>query len=767
MYHSGRKPLQTRAPAKQSAGAIRERRAASGDEKTTRPPPPASLFPAGEYQNDLVAVPTPRDAAWPSAADFLSGFADIYDWDVVRLSPGPGPGGPLNALPGPLVLCTRGAPCALKAVGEPSAGSRAAVLQRVGGGGIMCSAADGCASVELEDVALDCADGAAGSAQQAPVRVDGAELLVTRCRFRGCRVGDDGGAIQALRAAVQLSDSTFEACTAAGAGGALSLVGSAAALARCSFVGCAAAGDGGAISVVDYQCTRAQSIPAVTHVEDARFSGCSAEGRGGAVAAVSGSITIRSSMFERCWAGLSGGALFASNDTGRVTLLVLASAFVGNAAAGPGGGAIHSSGADTTLAGMRCENNSAPSGGGGVVLWGAAAPALACGAGAFGPPAGPALDCSVCPPGTFQPSPNATGPSSCAECEAGSFSSGFGATVCRVCPSGTFADRVGSSSDSDCRLCPAGTYGPENGAVRGCDRCPQGQYSSGNGVSACQLCPAGTFATMDGGRTEVEACPGICRPGTYSGPGASVCEVCEAGKFSNTLGAAAAVLGGGNVKITPCEVCQAGRYAEEISSTSCIACGAGTFSSGAGVPCSACAPGTFTNASGATTCSVCPPGAAIDTYGATECIACPKESTAGGPDTVAFSCTSTSNDSLCAMNTRCDSAGCQRGTVGRWISGEAYGNGELITWTIVGPPGSLVLLTFTRLNTEVYDTVDVYSCSNETCTDLTLLGSFAGAGEALPETVNSTTGVMQVIALAIAFVVPFHLSYWEAVGKLG
>ena len=35
----------------------------------------------------MYAVPSPHAEAWPPAADFLTGFAAIYDWDTVVLQP--------------------------------------------------------------------------------------------------------------------------------------------------------------------------------------------------------------------------------------------------------------------------------------------------------------------------------------------------------------------------------------------------------------------------------------------------------------------------------------------------------------------------------------------------------------------------------------------------------------------------------------------------------------------------------------------------------
>lgn len=106
---------------------------------------------------------------------------------------------------------------------------------------------------------------------------------------------------------------------------------------------------------------------------------------------------------------------------------------------------------------------------------------------------------------------------------------------------------------------------------------------------------------------------------------------------------------------------------------------------------------------------------------------------------------STNNDNnLCNINTRCHDPSCSRGTVGRLIPGEAYANDEKITWVIAGPPGALIVLTFTEMNTEdIYDPVVVYSCSNATCADpVQLLSKF---GTVRPAPVTSNTSAMMVV----------------------
>ena len=130
--------------------------------------------------------------------------------------------------------------------------------------------------------------------------------------------------------------------------------------------------------------------------------------------------------------------------------------------------------------------------------------------------------CSLCSPGTYQPSSIGCtvnpSPSNtpCLECPANSFQSNSGATGCSVCPSGGTTSPAGSvGCVSDTTLCPAGTYtspniSPVSPYKNYCYACAVGYYNSGAGVTACSMCPPGTAAYNEG----TVDCT-VCWPGMY------------------------------------------------------------------------------------------------------------------------------------------------------------------------------------------------------------------------------------------------------------
>lgn len=67
---------------------------------------------------------------------------------------------------------------------------------------------------------------------------------------------------------------------------------------------------------------------------------------------------------------------------------------------------------------------------------------------------------------------------------------GLGATACSVCPAGTYQPTPGAAT---CASCPAGSVSTAEGAtnVNGCTACASGQYQSG--PSECTACLAGRY----------------------------------------------------------------------------------------------------------------------------------------------------------------------------------------------------------------------------------------------------------------------------------
>ena len=145
---------------------------------------------AGDFLDDFYAIPAPRVLPWPDAAEFLAGFQTVYDWDSLIVASGGG-----GDLPVPLPLCTRGLPCALSVSGggEVLRDGPKAALRRAAEGAVSCHALDGCVSMRLRNVMVACSG---GTTEAAPVRVDGAALVIEGAEFRGCAALADGGAVQ-------------------------------------------------------------------------------------------------------------------------------------------------------------------------------------------------------------------------------------------------------------------------------------------------------------------------------------------------------------------------------------------------------------------------------------------------------------------------------------------------------------------------------------------------------------------------------------------
>eukprot|EP00961_Rhodomonas_salina_P256030 3460335-Rhodomonas_salina.1 len=140
-------------------------------------------------------------------------------------------------------------------------------------------------------------------------------------------------------------------------------------------------------------------------------------------------------------------------------------------------------------------NNSAPAGGGGVVLWqGVHAPDIqgwnggmcgtVCPAGTVHVGDADQTDsmvCTPCAPGTFK----SAGLGPCSACPAGSYSAA-GASSCAACPDGSSSPP--HSTDALNCSCSPGYTGPAGGP---CAACGAGTYKATMGPEPCLPCPAG------------------------------------------------------------------------------------------------------------------------------------------------------------------------------------------------------------------------------------------------------------------------------------
>ena len=232
--------------------------------------------------------------------------------------------------------------------------------------------------------------------------VHGSQLEVVDSTFSNCSSGGSGGAIHGeplailngeMSSSVVVSSSIFLDCQAAASGGGVSAKASGtrvhvsnSSFARCrsmvrggaiysfdlspltvdaetSFIECSATEDGGAVSVVGGSLVVLKSL---------EFRNCTAA-QGGAVSVAGGRyIVLESATFLKCTASNRGGAVFVSGGGGAsASASVSRCGFWGNVAwgVGGGGGGMYLSGIRHVVGQLECHDNTAPLGGGGVLMW--------------------------------------------------------------------------------------------------------------------------------------------------------------------------------------------------------------------------------------------------------------------------------------------------------------------------------------------------------------------------------------------------------------
>ncbi|ELP86873.1 protein serine/threonine kinase, putative [Entamoeba invadens IP1] len=222
-----------------------------------------------------------------------------------------------------------------------------------------------------------------------------------------------------------------------------------------------------------------------------------------------------------------------------------------------------------------------------------------------------AYSCTLCSNGYFSSS---SGQSSCSRCTAGTYSNGNSKTTCTKCPGGTYSktgasictnctsgyySNIGSSS---CTLCPDGSYNPSKGSDQ-CLYCPGGTYSSGSAKTACTSCTAGTYS-----KSNSSECTN-CSAGFYSDKKSSTCTWCPNGSYNPTVGQ------------STCLICPAGKYSSGYSKISCTSCVAGTYSKANSSKCTNCSAGYYSSASAAS-CTSCKNGYYNPSTGQSTCLAC-------------------------------------------------------------------------------------------------------------------------------------------------
>ncbi|KAH8052004.1 hypothetical protein JL722_10451 [Aureococcus anophagefferens] len=303
-------------------------------------------------------------------------------------------------------------------------------------------------------------------------------------------------------------------------------------------------------------------------------------------------------------------------------------------------------------------------------------------------------NCTSCDAGTFsaEGDPQSDGASEQTACDAGKYS-GSGADECVDCEAGTYQDATGQSS---CALADAGSFVQADGAseqtacdagkysgsgASECDDCAAGTYQDATGQSSCALATAASSSSgrrvgadrvrcgqvqrlRRGRRTASEQT--ACDAGKYSGSGADECVDCEAGTYQDATGQSSCALadGGSFVKRTAseqtacergqvqrlgaseCDDCAAGTYQDATGQSSCAladggsfvqadgaseqtACDAGKYSGSGADECIDCEAGTYQDATGQSSCKLADGGSFVDAMGASEQRECPAGSFSG------------------------------------------------------------------------------------------------------------------------------------------
>ena len=280
-------------------------------------------------------------------------------------------------------LCTSLFPCSLSLVGEENG-----VMKVQSMGSVACYSIHGCTGVSLLNLTYSCESESLNVAFKA----QGTVLSIKHSIFCNCSANSDGGLIQSFDGAIiDIQNSFFRNISSAGFGGVISAVGSYISISNSSFANCSSKLGGGALWASMYSCYGSEDvIYTEIHIVSTTFQGCSSKGFGGAVLA-SGSwtfINVDYSTFSGCQSETMGGALSVTESS---TAHLTSTLFENNVAFGSGGGALYSqasniyatpsisttttsfsalnaSGCGLFQRNMLFINNSAPSGGGGVIF---------------------------------------------------------------------------------------------------------------------------------------------------------------------------------------------------------------------------------------------------------------------------------------------------------------------------------------------------------------------------------------------------------------
>ena len=216
------------------------------------------------------------------------------------------------------------------------------------------------------------------------------------------------------------------------------------------------------------------------------------------------------------------------------------------------------------------------------------------------------MNCLPCPVGTYCPFINTSTPIACMAGTYRDNTGGVQVSDCMLCPAGAYCIvqsvnptlcptgtynllRGGRSSANCtvCAICPAGNFimllcGGNTAGI--CTACAPGYYSTTAGVTFCMRCPPKTYSTSI-----------ACNPCTQCSEGnvfstcllsnQGTCGTCSVGSYasSSTTCTVCPVCIPLSTQAQSTQGCRAGQYMRVPVYTACVACAAGTFSTGIGL----------------------------------------------------------------------------------------------------------------------------------------------------------------------------------------
>ena len=290
---------------------------------------------------------------------------------------------------------------------------------------LACDGRQGCEEIILTRTELVC-DKNAMKAHPTFEVSGGAKFSVLDSYIRGCSSSSSGGFVRAYdKSLVRIRNSIIHASRSSESGGAIALYGSTLTVVESLFSHCSA-GSGGAIWGDKFLALPLPAIESSIFITESRFSHCTSSRDGGAIFATGGILKLEFCTFDNNVAeGEAGGGGMCLKDVDAAIMFEV-----------------------EHRVGQAAQNNTAPAGGGGLILWTGRTPKVSvqCAPGYEGSWS----ECVPCSIGSYK---NASGTHSCMKCPPGSYSTAPASWSFAQCAIGTFSTDLGANSSSTCQSC--------------------------------------------------------------------------------------------------------------------------------------------------------------------------------------------------------------------------------------------------------------------------------------------------------------------------